>query len=65
LNIFKERKLDTEDFEVVSKIKNRHGLGMKFETRNFHYNEFPSSEMFKPFINRKFGIWLEDSNSNQ
>jgi hypothetical protein len=31
LNIFKERKLDKEDFEVLSKIKNRIGSGKKFE----------------------------------
>jgi hypothetical protein len=30
---------------------------MKFESRNFDFNKFPISERFKPFLNRKFGIW--------
>jgi hypothetical protein len=34
---------------------------MKFESRDFDFNEIPISERFKPFLNRKFGVWLEDS----
>jgi hypothetical protein len=63
LNIFEEWKFYKEDFEVLLEIDKRLGSGMKFESRDFDFNEFP--EMFKPFLNRKFGIWLEDSNSNQ
>jgi hypothetical protein len=63
LNIFKEWKFYKEDFEVLLEIDKRLGSGMKFESRDFDFNEFP--EMFKPFLNREFRIWLEDSNSNQ
>jgi hypothetical protein len=48
LNTFKEQKLDKEDFEVLSKIKNL-GSVMNFESRDFDFNEFPNSERFKPF----------------
>jgi hypothetical protein len=30
---------------------------MKFESRDSDFNGFPVSERFKPFLNRKFGIW--------
>jgi hypothetical protein len=34
---------------------------MKFEPRDFDFNELTNLERFKSFLNRKFGIWLEDS----
>jgi hypothetical protein len=34
---------------------------MKFESRDFDFNGFPILERFKPFLNRKFRIWLGDS----
>jgi hypothetical protein len=61
LNIFKERKFNKEDFDVLSEIKNQFGSGMKFESRDFDFNEFLILEMFKPFLNRKFGIWSKGS----
>jgi hypothetical protein len=65
LNIFKEQKFNKEDFEELSEIKNQLGPGMKFEPRYFDCNKFPNLERLKPFLNRKFEILLEDSNSNQ
>jgi hypothetical protein len=37
------------------------GLEMKYEPRDFDFNELPNLEKFKAFLNRKFGICLEDS----
>jgi hypothetical protein len=34
---------------------------MKFEPRDFDFNELTNLERFKAFLIRKFGIWLEDS----
>jgi hypothetical protein len=34
---------------------------MEFISRDLDFNEFSISERFKTFLNRKFGIWLEDS----
>jgi hypothetical protein len=34
---------------------------MKYEPRDFDFNELPNLEKFKAFLNRKFGICLEDS----
>jgi hypothetical protein len=34
---------------------------MKFEPRDFDFNELTDLERFKAFLNRKIGIWLEDS----
>jgi hypothetical protein len=34
---------------------------MKFEPRDFDFNELTNLERFKSFRNRKFGIWVEDS----
>jgi hypothetical protein len=34
---------------------------MKFEQRDFDFNELTNLERSKAIINRKFGIWLEDS----
>jgi hypothetical protein len=34
---------------------------MKFEPRDFDFNELTNLERCKAFLNRKFGIWLEDS----
>jgi hypothetical protein len=41
LNIFKEWKFYKEDFEVLLEIDKRLGSGMKFESRDFDFNEFP------------------------
>jgi hypothetical protein len=54
LNIFKERKFNKEDFEVLSEIKNQLGSEIKFELGDFEFNEFPNLGRFKPFLNRKF-----------
>jgi hypothetical protein len=69
-NIFKEWKFDKEDFEVLSKIKNRLGSGMKFELsdwiqikgysnsrQGFDLKDFSNLERCKPFQNRKVKIW--------
>jgi hypothetical protein len=37
---------------------------MKFKSWDLDFNEFPILERFKPFLNRKFEIWSNDSNSN-
>jgi hypothetical protein len=41
------------------------GVGLrseiKFKSRDLDSNEFPISKRFKPFLNRKFGIWLKGS----
>jgi hypothetical protein len=37
------------------------GSEMKFELRDFDFNELINLERFKAFLNRKFIIWLEDS----
>jgi hypothetical protein len=44
-------------------LNNEIGLGskMKFKSRDLDLNEFPISERFKPFLNRKFGIWSKGS----
>jgi hypothetical protein len=44
-------------------LNNEIGLGskMKFKSRDFDLNEFRISERFKPFLNRKFGIWSKGS----
>jgi hypothetical protein len=34
---------------------------MKFEWRDFDFNEILISESFKPFLNSKFGIWSKGS----
>jgi hypothetical protein len=34
---------------------------MEFISSDLDFNEFSISERFKPFLDRKFGIWLEDS----
>jgi hypothetical protein len=34
---------------------------MKFEPRDFDFNELRILERFKDFLNRKFGTWLEDA----
>jgi hypothetical protein len=34
---------------------------MKFEPRDFDFNELTDLERFKAFLNRKIEIWLEDS----
>jgi hypothetical protein len=62
LRIWIQRK---RTFDILSDIRVRPGLEMKFKSRDLDFNEFPILERFKPFLNRKFGIWLEDSNSNQ
>jgi hypothetical protein len=41
------------------------GSEMKFKSRDSDFNRFPILERFKPFLNRKFGIWSKDSNSNK
>jgi hypothetical protein len=43
------------------------GLGskIKFRSRDLDFNEIPILKWFKPFLNRKYGIWSEDSSSNQ
>jgi hypothetical protein len=42
-------------------LKINFGSEMKFEPRDFDFNELRNLERFKAFLNRKFGIWLEDS----
>jgi hypothetical protein len=34
---------------------------MKFKSRDLDSNEFPILERFRPFLNRKFGIWSKGS----
>jgi hypothetical protein len=34
---------------------------MRFKSMDFDFNEFQISERFKPFLNRKFGIWSNGS----
>jgi hypothetical protein len=70
LNISKERKFNTEDFEVLSEIENRHVSGMKIESsdwiqikgysisgQGFDLKDFPNLERCKIFQNRKVEIW--------
>jgi hypothetical protein len=59
--------LDSKEkiFDIISNIGVGLGTKMKFGSRDLDFNEFPISKRFKPFLNRKSGIWLEDSNSNQ
>jgi hypothetical protein len=65
-------EFNKEDFEILSEIDL--GSEMKFESsdlnpnkgylnsrQGFELKEFPNSERFKTFWNRKFGIWLNDS----
>jgi hypothetical protein len=49
-----------KNFGILSDIGVGLGSEMKFKSRDLDFNEFPISERFKPFLNRKFGIWLED-----
>jgi hypothetical protein len=48
--------LKEKNFDIHSDI----GVGlvseMKFKSRDLDFNEFPISERFRPFLNRKFGI---------
>jgi hypothetical protein len=54
-----------ENFDILSDIGVGLGIEMKFKLRALDFNEFPNSKRFKPSLNRKFGNWLKDSNSNQ
>jgi hypothetical protein len=57
--------LKEKNFDILLDIGVGLGSEINFKSRDFNLNEFPILERFKPFLNRKFGIWLEDSNSNQ
>jgi hypothetical protein len=50
-----------KNFDIHSDIRVGLGSEMKFKSSYLDFNEFPILEMFKPFLNRKFGIRLEDS----
>jgi hypothetical protein len=54
-----------KNFDILSDIGVGLGSEMKFKSRDLDFNEFPISERFKSILNMKFGMWLEDSNSNQ
>jgi hypothetical protein len=53
--------LKETNFDIHSDIGVRLGSEMKFKSRDLDFNEFPILESFKHFLNRKFGIWLENS----
>jgi hypothetical protein len=50
--------LDSKEkiFGIPSDIEVGLGSEMKFKSRDSDFNEFPISERFRPFPNRKFGI---------
>jgi hypothetical protein len=50
-----------KNFDILSDIGVGFGSEIKFKSMDLDFNEFPISEKFRPFLNRKFGIWLEDS----
>jgi hypothetical protein len=41
-------------FDILLDIWVGLGSEMKFKSRDLDFNEFPISERFKPFVNRKF-----------
>jgi hypothetical protein len=62
-NLTKRIQIPTRDLDLKEKNFDIHldigvGLGseMKFKSRDLDFNEFPISERFRPFLNRKFGI---------
>jgi hypothetical protein len=50
-----------KNFDILFDIWDGLGSKMKFKSRDLDFNEFPILVRFKPFLNTKFGIWLEDS----
>jgi hypothetical protein len=60
LNVFKEQNFNKEDFELCLEIDNRLGSEIKNQGILTSMN-FKFSERFKPFLNRKFGMWSKDS----
>jgi hypothetical protein len=53
--------LKEKNFDIVLDIEAGLGSKMKFKSRDLDSNEFPVSERFQPFLNRKFGIWSKGS----
>jgi hypothetical protein len=49
-----------KNFDILFDIWDGLGSKMEFISRYLDFNEFSILERFKPFLNRKFGIWLED-----
>jgi hypothetical protein len=57
----KNENLIRKVLKSVLEIEINFGSEMKFEPRDFDFNELTNLERFKAFLNRKFGILLEDS----
>jgi hypothetical protein len=55
--------LDSKEksFDILLDIGVGLGSKMKLRSRDLDFNEFPILKRFKPFVNTKFGVWLEDS----
>jgi hypothetical protein len=53
--------LKEKNYDILSDIDIGIGIEIKFKSMDLDFNEFPNSEMFKPFLNRKFGIWSKGS----
>jgi hypothetical protein len=55
--------LDSKEkiFDILSDIRVGLGSEMKFKSRDLNFNEFPILKRFRPFLNRKFGIWSKGS----
>jgi hypothetical protein len=53
--------LKEKNFDILLNIRVELGSEMQFKSRDLDFNKFSILERFKPFLNRKFGIWLEDS----
>jgi hypothetical protein len=56
LNSDSEFGFKGKDFDILSDIEVGLGSEMKFKSRDLGFKEFPISERFRPFPNRKFGI---------
>jgi hypothetical protein len=60
-NFVSELDSKEKNFDILFDIWDGIGSKMEFISRDLDFNKFSLLERFKPFLNRKFGIWLEDS----